>query len=465
MGDFCKELDHLEQLAKLPNMSITLEAMVDGFIQKIHAAKQWDSHDIVSLLTKLETSTLADTCKEAIKESMTKIAKHAKGLEMPAATNGNSFESLSPYLTQKDWEKLKKCCHLSSMQVLATRLRAIGLASLKEDTKKQAIGIIIHVALEEKGQEPPNALGVRSMTQDFGTIFHSTPNVPTMTTKVKYPADPNQLGEEWLLAAYGQEEKPALVHISPAWARRAVPTRRTKNEVAMCMNKAQASSSKGHPMLADQEKLMGKLDQLLNKYVPAHEQQQHVVNYTTKPNQGFASCQAKQIPSPRSMSLPMPATTNGASLPLESQAAATQEVETPSVPEASQSQANQNQDKKDLQAFEEEAYTALAKHQSVSKAKPKGKAKSKASTPVLKKPAAAKTTGAKTNVKKQGKAMSGTKFGYYGIPPKGGPFGCQRCRGVPKGCSSCQEPTFGGLRFKGRNQWKEWKLARDGHLN
>ena len=461
VGDFCKELSHLEELAKLPGMTTTLCTMVDGFIQKIHAAKQWDSQGIVSLLTKLELSTLADEAKEKIKDSMTKIAQAVNGPEVPAPnpTNGNGFESLSPYLTNKDWEQLKKCSHLSSMQVLATRLRAIGLASLKEDTKKQAIGIIIHVALEEKCQEPPSPLGVRTMTKDFGTIFHSTPIVPTMQTTVKFPADPNQLGKDWLLAAYGQEEKPAMVQISPAWARQAVPTRRTKAEVAMCLNKSQSSSSKGQTTAADQERVLGKLEQLLNKYVPAVEQQQHVVNYTRKSIPGFASCQADQVANSRAMSLPMPATTNAAPLPLGDQAQAT-EVDMPSASEASQGQAKKDQDNKDLQTYEQEAYTALAKPKGVAKAKAKGK-KCNASPPVLKKPAAAKAIVAK----KPANAKSGTKHGYFGIPPKGGPFGCIRCRGVPKGCSSCQEPTFGGLRFKSRSQWSAWKLARDGHLN
>ena len=458
--DFCRELGHLEELAKLPGMSTTLCTMVDGFIQKIHGAKQWDSHGIVSLLTKLELSTLANDSKDKIKDSMTKIAQAVNGPEVPA-TNGITFEALSPYLTNKDWEQLKKCSHLSSMQVLATRLRAIGLASLKEDTKKQAIGIIIHVALEEKGQEQPNALGVRSMTQDFGIIFHSTPNVPTMQTTLKFPADPNQLGKDWLLAAYGQEEKPALVHISPAWTRKAVPTRRTKAEVAMCLNNSQSSSGKEQQTAADQERVLGKLDQLLHKYVPAMEQEQHVVKYSTKSNQGFAGCQAAQVAASRAMTLPMPATTNAAPLPLGDQAHATQEVDKPSANEAGQSQAKKDKDNKDLQMYEQEAYVALAKAKSAAKAKAKGKAKCKASPPVLKKPAAAKTTANK----KADKASSGSKHGYYGIPPKGGPFGCIRCRGVPKGCSSCQEPTFGGLRFKSRSQWTAWKLARDGHLN
>ena len=103
VGDFCKELSHLEELAKLPGMTTTLSTMVNGFTQKIHAAKQWDSEGIVSLLTKLELSTLANEAKEKIKDSMTKIAQAVNGPEVPApnATNGNSFESLSPYLTNQ----------------------------------------------------------------------------------------------------------------------------------------------------------------------------------------------------------------------------------------------------------------------------------------------------------------------------------------------------------------------------
>ena len=94
--------------------------------------------------------------------------------------------------------------------MLDKRLRAVGLAMLKEDTKKQAIGILIHVSLHHgTGYEMPSCIALRTMTQDFAKVFHSTPSVPSRVTTHKFPANPTVLGADWLKAAYGQDDKPA----------------------------------------------------------------------------------------------------------------------------------------------------------------------------------------------------------------------------------------------------------------
>ena len=75
---------------------------------------------------------------------------------------------------------------------------AKSLAMLKEDTKKQAIGILIHVSLHHgTGYEMPRGIALRTMTQDFAKVFHTTPSVPSMVTAHKFPADPTLLGCLW----------------------------------------------------------------------------------------------------------------------------------------------------------------------------------------------------------------------------------------------------------------------------
>ena len=40
-------------------------------------------------------------------------------------------------------------------------------------------------------------------------------------------------------------------------------------------------------------------------------------------------------------------------------------------------------------------------------------------------------------------------------------LGCSRCRGSQSGCSSCQKPTFSGMRFGSHEAWEAWYNAKD----
>ena len=93
-----------------------------------------------------------------------------------------------------------------------------------------------------------------------------------------------------------------------------------------------------------------------------------------------------------------------------------------------------NKKAKPLQEMEEEAFQALSK---------KGMKKPAAARPVktMKKPAASNATSS---------AKASTTI-----------FGCLRCRGASKGCDTCIQPNFTGLRLPGRKAWKKYMAQKD----
>jgi hypothetical protein len=119
----------------------------------------------------------------------------------------------------------------------------------------------------------------------------------------------------------------------------------------------------------------------------------------------------------------------------------------------------------DLAQYAQDAFNKLAKAKAG--AKSKAKAASKAG-------ATAKANAAPKIQKNMSKAVAkpGPKagqakpqdFGYYGTPGPRGPFGCVRCKGNTKGCETCIQPGFKGLRFKSRDQWAKYKMALGGNL-
>ena len=125
----------------------------------------WTSEGIVNILTKLEAISLPIDMKKDIQSALTKVMVHDTSSQK---VNGSTIESLSPYLTQADWNILHQCNHFASLHVLAK-----SLAMLKEDAKKQARGILIHVSLHHgTGYEMPSGIALTKTLPKSSTLLH-----------------------------------------------------------------------------------------------------------------------------------------------------------------------------------------------------------------------------------------------------------------------------------------------------
>lgn len=206
-ADFTKELGHLEKLAIAKPGGLAFSTMVQNYCCKLQAGQHWTSEAIVAIMEKLNQVVIPDQAKTQISDAIDQIANKANsGVRL--VINGQWLESMTPYLTQKDWDTIYATNSQHAMQIICTRLRAIGLASLKEDTKKQAIAIILH-ALQANHKPIPNPYGILAFTQDFGDLFAKTPAKPGMHGIQRYPINPMELGQDWLTKAYGPDQMPA----------------------------------------------------------------------------------------------------------------------------------------------------------------------------------------------------------------------------------------------------------------
>lgn len=122
------------------------------------------------------------------------------------------------------------------------------------------------------------------------------------------------------------------------------------------------------------------------------------------------------------------------------------------APNTSEDDTKENDDQqKPCKSLED--YELQAK-QSISKRKAKNLDKT------LKRPAACKAKpGPKPKAKTKHQPSSSSSKSTSLV--KKGIFGCGRCRGNTKGCSTCWSPSFGGLRFSSRQDWVAWKQQQD----
>ncbi|CAE7726962.1 unnamed protein product [Symbiodinium sp. CCMP2592] len=475
--DFLEEIAHLQKLAEmLPDSPVT-ESMANTFMAKIQGFQSWSSESICQMLAKAgEASKLPEAMKAKILDTIQNLSMNT-GSQLKLVNTGQSVQRLCPYLTRPDWVALSTLTsQTDQLELLAKRLRAMGLHSLKECTKGQAVAIVLMVQASQ-GKPSLSAAAINSAVQDFGIIFQSLPssNCPGAS---RYPDHPSEMGQLWLSKAYGPGDQPDLQDPCLAPFLKKVPLRSTHASLAggtRCRSKRPPATPQGSTLSFDQELEMLKL--------------RHGIQAQAA-TQGTATLQGSQGPmctaaatavlpwlSPRSMvqshsqsaaSTTAPgqvfgqSTASAAALPLPPASPppeATTRVEAAPT-ETTAKEDSAKQDAKTLQEYEQEQFQKLldAKADKKKKAKEDGQADQKPKKQHMKRPAAAMST--RQSSANQGTTCNGHEAGKGATAAKGGStkilYGCIRCRGNVKGCSSCWDPNFRGTRLHGRQAWREY---------
>ena len=122
-----------------------------------------------------------------------------------------TLECLPPYLTEADWSTLERCTvHRDATLLVATRLKRMGMVNFKEGTQKQVMALLVWWMKDNV----PAPWPLYYMSQDFCQVFQAVTVNVIAPSLLSYPANPLQLPQDWLVKAYGAEEKPALRDLS-----------------------------------------------------------------------------------------------------------------------------------------------------------------------------------------------------------------------------------------------------------
>ena len=394
------------------------------------------------LYDKVEAADLPDQVKDDIMETMDNLSvQQETALEVSAKPS--SLRNLPPYLTTGDGQKSKQSHLLDSMRIICERLKKLGIRKLKEDTKKTAIAALLHVHVTVHKRPLPCSWSIYGLADDFVQCFAHTEAGTTVAPLKLYPTSPNGLQRDWVKQSYGDEE-PSMSSLTLAAVYPKIPLRSTST-LLQCerpanlkhLNKSVSSSSVGS------DRLVEKLEDFMDRFNPLSDSQ-HL--HSGKKRLAPAASSALAVPlqniAGAATVLPLAnmhscyftgfawapvVPNNGAVVPVESSAAATGPATSGAV------------DKPCVEDFEEKAFNVLTERKAMAKQKAKAKCNAKKAATAkketaLKRPAA---SGKKTNVENK-------------------IYGCSRCRGNVKGCSTCWNPSYNGIRFSSREQWAEY---------
>ena len=171
-------------------------AIIAALGNKIKALNSITAGMALEMYTAIQAAPLEDSNKAELTLAVDAVVGDAMdGLKPSTAVHATpqSLVFLYNYLTQQDWDKLcsTSCSYWDALQVVAARLRSIGVRSLKEDTKKAAVALIVHVGMDKSGSMPAYKM-IYQLVQDFTKTHASCSNqhIPGVVPLATYPEHP-----------------------------------------------------------------------------------------------------------------------------------------------------------------------------------------------------------------------------------------------------------------------------------
>ena len=152
VDDLVQEIEHLEKLEANDKGKNIMSRMMDSLEQKMKCLPMTPSI-ILKMIETIDGSQLTAERKDKLLSVLDTLSGPSSNMRLTAAQQG--IGSLSMYLSTSDWGKLQKATMTRDvLDTLVHRLKALGLVSLKEDVKAQAMGLLLHW-METKGIVAP----------------------------------------------------------------------------------------------------------------------------------------------------------------------------------------------------------------------------------------------------------------------------------------------------------------------
>ena len=459
--DFAKELEDIQCIVEIRKSASMEESLVAQMVQRMQRHSGWSPSSLCQLMKAVQGSKLSDNSKTSLLACLDSktgsTLEHASSMRL--TKNPQSLLNIENYLSKKDWVTLENGCSWDSTVCMASRLKACGLQSMKEDTKKACAALLAYMQYKVNNVFPSYP-AIYSMSQTLHDCFEQLP-MGHVASRASYPEHPAMLGNEFLDAAYKDDEPEArkIPGLASLIANH-TPVRSTSSLLGKTISTTKTNKCYD-PVLAQ------KLD-LLKQKVAAPDPGSCLQN-----DNANQACLQMMKPKVCNAKLPVQAGIPSCfvHLPAEQATASSEEagdkqaeagkpdlqiVQTAQAPAMAQpaekedSQPVKAAQVKSLQDYEAEAYEALQQRAGCNSKLKNAKQKStemkkpSCSTKTFKKPAAS-VTMVKQSVSKA-KPQAKTLL-----------LGCIRCRGNINGCQSCISPTFKGLRLHGRKAWLEWR--------
>ena len=195
VDDLAKEISDMEVISARNRGSELLPRMKDALKCKVESIQSLSPSSFVKLSDVLGKSSLPSEIKKELEDCLE--AKAASSIQGPTRlqTMPQSMTMPFTYLSQSEWQQLELgYSKVQSTNIIIKRIKACGLKSIKEDTKKGITAFL--VCLQVKAGHP---LPSKQEMYDLAGFVHDTFMAcvvqPLHAGLAKYPPSPYDIGE------------------------------------------------------------------------------------------------------------------------------------------------------------------------------------------------------------------------------------------------------------------------------
>ena len=294
-------------LEKRPSSQIG-QAALDTLKQRLTSFDDLTPGVVSNMYDRLEECHLPGPMKEDVLMVLDNLNVQSVS-NVKLETKASSLSNVGAYLTAKELEELRTCHLLDAMRVVAERLKKLGIKSMKEDTKRGAIAVVLHFHVNVKGNPLPCPWSIYGLVADFYNVFQSAMVDKPIAGLAMYPVSPTSLPKQWLQQAYG-DEWPSMASLQVASFYSKIVLRSSSNLLHGEPPKHLAYLKEGCAKKpSEEEPLVEKLGQFMDKFLSqapdrdasrlsAHKQVQQ---------QARPSLSPEPLPLPAPEPLPLPA--------------------------------------------------------------------------------------------------------------------------------------------------------------
>ena len=200
----------MERLYSLRPDAPLVPKMVESLLGKVQGITTLSASNLLTLTQALKENTLPDKYKDQLQSRFEERALNETSSALKLQTQPQILTTVYNYLSESEWKTVQAKGPSDTMPLIARRLKACGLKSLKETTKKHCVAVVLHCMLQ-RGEVRPPSTELYKLVSYFQDTFHACTQPPLTASLSKYPTKPMDLGEEFVQKLYTKEDGPAAV--------------------------------------------------------------------------------------------------------------------------------------------------------------------------------------------------------------------------------------------------------------
>eukprot|EP00435_Cladocopium_sp_Y103_P001114 s3938_g1.t1 len=467
--DFLKEIEDLESLQKIRPTALAIPKLLDALEHKIKAIDSLTPSMLLKLTEKLEASSLPADLKSSLQNAVDEKAVAASAGALKLQAGSQILLSLWNYLSAKEWQMVQSAPYVEAVHVCVKRLKAVGVKSMKEQTKKHALALLLHLMIQ-RGEPKPPPMEVYKLGNYLHDSFTSCRQPSLVAGFLRYPEKPADLGDAFMQACYKGDDYPQPVSSLVPPSVGALLKDAIDNAAVLPSTRLKKKTNTRTDDEGDMDKFFRMMQMMKEMAKGMDEPRIDILNPRRRSSSSTRTSETAERLALED--LPQEAQETAGSLK-QPPAAAAEALTAATIPSANMSSetdknnaentgaapCEKGEEPDSLEDFEQKAFEQLQARSQQQKGK---KQESKEKEPkVLKRPAAAKKLcapkkAAKKTLETAAAAQPASKAAALPAQPKANCWGCSRCRGTPSGCDKCDFPEYSGTRLNGKDVWRKW---------